>query len=119
MKNSFWAQYEDPDNNLSDCVGPVIIIGKKKEYFSLNLIEGLEDDLTPRFEIDRTYTEEKGTAQLFSDSGCTVAASDLINFPNSLLAAYELSPRKSGKYDFWAKVIYENGLNKCIGPVFV
>ena len=111
MKTSLWAQYEDPNNQLSTCIGPVVV--EREESISLGLVKTrLEGDLTPTFSIFSNFNE-KGTAQLFSDSACTIVASDLVTLPNSVMAN-ELP--EHGKYKFWVKVVYDNGkVNNCFG----
>ena len=113
----YYAQYTNIEDGIaSQCLGPVT--GTIEETPSLSFIAAVSPE-TPVFMVSNLILRY-GTVQLFSDSQCTITASDAVtvsknNLGRESIRAYALA--EHGYYNFYAKHVDLSGEEgDCIGP---
>ena len=109
-ETSYWASYDN-----SGCLGPVAVTARKEFRLEISAEDTRpEDDLDPTFKLVSNFPMQFASLQLFNDSACGVAASDL--YEEGSATAYNL--KKHGTYSFYYEAIDENGnASACLGPV--
>ena len=114
--NQFYVQHTDSSNNNGDCTGPVAY---SMETLTLALSSPTSSpalDSTPTFSVSGLAVHN-GTAQLFSDSSCTTAASSTV-IVSSATASITVNALTLGEHHFYVQhTDTDSNKGDCFGSV--